>query len=332
MATEADLIVSAFATPPQQDMRAMAQDEYLFAARPVVVGVPYQQYMKPEHQGIASRAFTEAADRLRSPSGSILENFFAKFAKGLHPRSVTLIGFSAGCSFVKRCLDSPDADWIDAVVALDGVHIAKDWKGDALLSEAEPWISFGLRAARDERLLVVANTAIVPSSQQITSTRQSSALLIEQIWERSRQPVQPPVVSVDWELLTAGPPPPAVSITGGLPKATKTFSESPLQSIDQIGNFWALDYGGSIGCDHIYVAWYGQRDIWRALLAPRLNHGAVCKLPPLAGLAEQCLSNRVLIPADVYPATPILATLGPMLGGLLAGTAVGYAFGKAVGR
>jgi hypothetical protein len=312
-------------------MRAMAQDTYLFTERPVVLGVPYQQYMRPEHQGIAASAFGEAANRLRRPNGSILEGFFAKYGKGYHPRSVTLIGFSAGCTFVKRCLEGPDAEWIDAVIALDGVHIAKDWKGDPLLSEADPWVQFGLKAANDERLMVIANTAIIPSSRLITSTRQSSALVYSQVWERARQPVQPPAIGVDWDLMTAGPPPPTISITGGNPKATKTYETSPLGAVDQIGNFWVLDYGGTLGCDHIYVAWYGQRDIWRTFLAPRLNAGQFCKAPSLMGLGAECIPARVFVPEHVYQSEPVLATLGPAIGGLAVGGALGYVFGKALG-
>jgi hypothetical protein len=332
VAAEVDVIVSAFATPPQEGMRALAQDVYLFQNQPIIVDVPYQAYMKPEHRGIAASAFGEAARRLRQPNGSILEGLFRKYAKGYHPKSVTLVSFSAGTTFVEAVLDGPDAEWVDSVVVLDGVHLNRDWKGDLIPAELRPWVNFGVKASRDERLMVLACTNIVPSSQKITPTSESSQAILSALWEQEAASAQMTAVAVDWSLLDQGPPPPPVTVTGGNPKATKTFDVSPLQSVDQIGNAWFLNYGGNLGVDHIYVAWYGQRDIWRTFLAPRLNSGVLCKAPSLAGLgADECLPHRKLVPEDVYKAAPVFGNLGASLGGLAAGTAVGYLFGKVVG-
>jgi hypothetical protein len=331
VATEVDFVVSAFATPPQAGMRALAQDLSLFHDQPLVVDVPYQQYMKPEHRGIAASAFGEAARRLRQPNGSILEGLFRKYAKGYHPRSVTLVGFSAGTTFVEAVLDGPDAEWVDSVIVLDGVHLNRDWKGDIIPAELRPWVNFGLKAARDERMMVLACTDIVPNSRQISPTSVSSGAILDSLWDQARDYAENTAVAIDWSLLDQGPPPPPVTVTGGRPKATKTFDASPLKSVDQIGNSWFLNYGGTLGVDHIYVAWYGQRDIWRTFLAPRLNSGVLCKAPSLAGLGQDCIPHRQLVPENVYEAAPVFGNLGASLGGLAAGTAVGYLFGKVVG-
>jgi hypothetical protein len=332
VAAEVDVIVSAFATPPQEGMRALAQDKSLFHDQPFVLDVPYQQYMRPEHRGIAASAFGEAARRLRQPNGSILEGLLAKYAKGYHPRSVTLVSFSAGTTFLEAVIDGPDADWVDGIVVLDGIHLNRAWDGSIIPSELTPWVNFGRKAARDERLMVVACTNITPSSRQITPTSESSSAIFDALWEQSGSISGTTAVPLDWDLLTRGPPPPAVSVTGGNPRATKTFEQSPLGAVDQVGNAWFLNYGGTLGVDHIYVAWYGQRDIWRSFLAPRLNSGVLCKVPSLAGLGEtECAPNRVLIPQDVYPASPMFGNMGAALGGLAAGVSVGYLFGKIVG-
>jgi hypothetical protein len=129
-----------------------------------------------------------------------------------------------------------------------------------------------------------------------------------------------------------GPPPPSVSIRCGNPATTKEFPESPLLGYDQRGNFWSLDYGGTGGPDHCYVAWYAQRDIWKVLLAPRLNEGIGCRMPDLSGLGrDYCLPNRVLVPEGVYPTGSILEPLLAFVGGMVVGTGAGYLAGRMLG-
>jgi hypothetical protein len=334
MGTPADIIVSAFATPPRDDLRAMAQDLYLFDDKPVIVDVPYHQYMRPEDRGMAAGAFKRAADALTQPDGSILRGLFKRYLKGHDVRSVSVVTFSAGTVFLEKLLKSPDAEHIDSVIVLDGVHLDLDWEGRPWRQEIEPWVSFAHRAAMDERLMVLAHTHIAPRSTKVSSTRESSREILYGVDERLGSEAQwaGQGRAIDLDLLLAGPPPPSLSIRCGNPPTTKEFEESPLLSYDQRGNFWSLDYGGTGGPDHCYVAWYGQRDIWRALLAPRLNQGIGCRMPDLSGLGRAyCLPNRVLVPEGVYPTGSLLAPLAALVGGLAVGTGAGYWAARAIG-
>ena len=332
MPAEVDVIVSAFAAPPRDDIRALAQNVYLFDRQPVILHVPYHQWLKPEDKGMAAGAFSRAAQALRGPDGSILKSLFRRYLKGHDVRSVSVVSFSAGNVFTHNLMKSPDAEWIDSVIVLDGLHLNLDWKEEVIASEIKPWVDFAEKAARDERLMALVHTHITPRSKAVASTERSSRELIYALDSRLGANPQWWGPELDLDLIFRGPPPPGVSIRCGNPATTKVFEESPLLTYDQRGNFWNFDYGGTGGPDHCYVAWYAQRDLWAALLAPRLNGAATCRIPDLSGLgADQCIPNRVLVPEGVYPTGSVLTPLLAMLGGLGVGTAVGYAAGCKLG-
>ena len=117
---------------------------------------------------------------------------------------------------------------------------------------------------------------------------------------------------------------------------TRTWNVMPQPAVRSRGNFWVLDYGGTGPADHIYTAWYAQRDIWRYFLVPRWNVGPKCRYAdmknPVAGygLGAECVPNRVMVPAGVYPTAgwgPLLAALE----GLAVGTSLGYLLGHRIG-
>ena len=333
MAQQRDVIVSAYATPPRDDIRAMAHDLSLFESQPYILDVPYHQWMKPEDRGMAAGPFSRAADAFRRPSGSILEGLFERYLPNIEPRSVALVTFSGGNSFLNKVIKSEkDRDWIDSIIVLDGLAFNKDWQGNPIPQEYNPWLQFARAAADDRRLMVLAHTHIAPLSTRVTSTQVAAEFMLRRLEELAPAP-RVPSTALDWDLLDAGPPPPAVTITGGNPRQTRTYDGPPLAALDEIGNFWSLDYGGTGPTDHIYVAWYAQRDVWRCFLAPRWNAGIGCRMPALAGLGQsqyECEANRVIIPPGTYPTGSFWLQLGATVGGLALGTAAGYLFGRAL--
>jgi hypothetical protein len=338
--TEADVVVSAFATPSSAAQRAIAQDTTFMVGDVVVLGV--DPIMK-EGEILASAGFKRAADQLRDPaSKSILGPLFARRLSGYTPRSVTLVGFSAGNNFLYHVLNGPDLEWVDGVIALDGMVGQKLWDGSWHMPSLNPWIKFAKKAAYDERLFVCSFTNIASHSKQVGSTKATAEFVMDVLSDQVFGTIKNP--SYDLSNLVKGPPPPEVTITVNRPvqqsdgtvknvPITKTWSEMPTPQIQAIGNAWNLDYGGNVEPDHVFQAVYVQRAIWRTMLAARLNSDLRCRIPDLAGLgATTCVPNKVLVPEGVFPTHSALASVGAAIAGLALGGAVGYWATNKLGR
>jgi hypothetical protein len=335
-----DVIVSAFATPPQQSYRALAQDTTLFVHEPLVLGVEPQM---EAGEVLASAGFDRTANALQAqdPQGSILRPLLRRL-KGYSIRSVTLIGFSAGNQFVKRVLATPDAEWVDGVICLDGLTVQKLWNGKLHEPDLKIWGDFAVRAAKDRRLFVNAHTDIASHSKQVTSTAEAAEAVMDYVQERVTGTVWNP--PFDANNLVAGPPPPSVTITVNRPTAqgnvpiTRTWDEMPMPAITAIGNAWSLSYGGNAEPDHVFISRYVQRAIWKTFLAPRFNAGLFCAgtTLPVSGLGQDeepavaCELNRKLVPSGQYPTDPMWPELAAAGAGLAFGIGVGYWFGRKV--
>jgi hypothetical protein len=332
MADPVDVVVSAFATPPESRYRTVAQDPAFFRAAPVIVDVPFAQ--EPGEWN-ASSGFNRSADQLQQQGGgkSILRPLLRR-VRGATIRSVTLIGFSAGNQFLKRVLSLPeDVAILDTVISLDGMVFNNDWQGNIIPSDARPWMEFARLAASDKRMMVVASTDIPAPSKQITSTTGALSYVARELQGPGmRPPHYPPDVPRINDALTAGPPPPAVEMVGYRPNAsggrdaiTRRWETMPLPTIAAFGNFWGLFYGGSNEADHIFIARYAQRAIWRTFLAPRRNAGQQCAIQPLSGLGADGTCERAvnLLPRGAIETESVWPVRALAAGGLIAGIALG---------
>lgn len=327
----ADVIISAFATPPQEKYRLLAQDPSFFNDEPVIVGV------NPEMAAgevLASPGFARTANRLKAlGGGSILKPLLRKLS-GYEIRSVTLVGFSAGNTFLAKVLATDDWRWVDGVVCLDGLTVQKLWDGSWHGPSLEPWARFADDAARDRRLFINAYTHIASHSKQVGSTRESAEAVMDVVSDRVFGVIPNP--RYDMARLTMGPPPPEVTIKAqrGTETISKTWTTMPQPGITAIGNCWNLDYGGNAEPDHIFMSRYVQRAIWHTFLAQRFNEGVHCSLTdlPVAGLGAECAPNKVEVPPGVFPTAPMWPGLTAAGLGLALGTAVGYWAGRRLGE
>lgn len=328
-----DIIVSAFATPPESLYRSLAQDLTLFTRPPLVLDVPPK--MEPG-EVLASPGFARVASeyKRRDPGGSILRPLFKERLSGVTVETVTLIGFSAGNTLLTEILKGPDAQWIDAVITLDGMVGQKLWNGSWHEPSLAPWVDFAAKAAAHQRLFVNAHTTIASHSSQVGSTFDTASAVVTAVAKRMVE--WPAPMNVDLSPLTAGPPPPAVTISSQ--RGTETISRTwdtmpPPDMMEQIGNMWTLGYEGTAEPDHIFIARYVQRAVWRTFLAPRRNGKGqtACTTMPEAprGLgADMCVrSPEVTVPPDTYPTPSNLPVLGSMAAGLAFGAGVGYLLG-----
>lgn len=328
-----DIIVSAFATPPEQRYRALAQDLSLFSQEPKVLDVPPK--MEPG-EVLASPGFARVASsyKSRDPSGSILRPLFRERLAGYKIDTVTLIGFSAGNTFLSEVLKGPDAEWIDAVITLDGMVGQKLYGGSWHEPSLRPWVDFAYKAATNQRLFVNAHTTIASHSSQVGSTYESAGAVVNAVARKFT--TFPVPLATDLAPLTDAPPPPSITISSqrGTEVIERTWENMPWPDmLEQIGNMWTLGYVGTAEPDHIFVARYVQRAIWKTFLAPRRNgqgqRGCTTMPEATRGLgADVCVNSpQVTVPADVYPTPdpwPVLLSAGA---GLVAGTTAGYLLG-----
>lgn len=333
---ERDVIVSAFATPPGKitigsetfSKSAFAQPLEAFIEEPLVVGV---DATVQGSEVFYDKAFSREATRYRDQEGSILRSFLASRVRGIRVRRICLVTFSAGTVFASKVLAGPDASYLDTVMVLDGLHLQKSWEGAAefLSQSIGPWTAYGVRAAQaqDEGagpMLINAHTHIARPAPTVGSTAESARALTAQVAANAPGAAR---TGYDPGVLSEGPPPPAVTLgpKNALPPPARTFeSVEPLAGIG-LGNYHSLDFGGTTGADHAFIAWFVQRGLWRALLAPRWNAGLDCGPPAVSGLGQTfCGPQGIVVPEGTYP-VPEGAAWGWAAAGLAIGGAVGYA-------
>ncbi len=336
MAEERDVVVSAFAVPPQATYREIAMPLGLFAEEPEVVGV---DPLYGEGASSDAAAFGAAADSYRDQDGFILRRLLRQRLRGITVRRIALVGFSAGNTFVGRVLAGSDAPYVDTVIALDGMYGQKLWNGAWHAPSLAPWVNFGVRAAlgaarADGPMMLVSYTHIASHApDKVGSTRESAEEVTAQVRANS-----PGAARIGFSLdeLVAGPPPPAVTITVNRPLGdgrsvpiTRTWDAMPEPGVASRGNYFTLDYGGSNEADHVFQARYVQGALWRAFLVPRWSEPASCPSPLGQDEAGGCVTPGVLAPPSVYQIRPS-HNWPAALAGLALGVTGGYLLGHGI--
>src|SRR5215470_10348083 len=124
-----DVIVGAFSVPPQSRARKLAMPMEQFKDEPHLIGLggigsetwmgPTDTERKPREPWGGTPFAREAAMYREKGGGgtSVLKGLLGSQAKGVDVRRICVIGFSAGGTFVKAVLDSPeDRKMIDVVI------------------------------------------------------------------------------------------------------------------------------------------------------------------------------------------------------------------------
>lgn len=204
-----------------------------------------------------------------APYGGGVRAMIAKYAPGVTPLRVGLLGFSASCQGVAQVLSSSDGGRVDAVVAVDGIHVGYLDKVKHVLNPAgmKPWLDFAALAANNERLFLDSYSSVVPPYASTTETA-------NWLWEK---------LTSNTEAYAADTPVPeinvpATSVHVGVPPATTPYS------IDYPAPPWKAKRrrGGLImvGCtdldpqgyaDHIYQGSRMLPVLLAAVLAERWN-------------------------------------------------------------
>lgn len=194
---------------------------------------------------------------------SPLRAILAKYAPGIAPYRVAVLGFSASCQGVAALLGSKDGGYLDAAVAIDGVHTGLPVTAAAMT----PWFNFGKLALVNERLLVVTHSSVVPPNY--ASTTQTAKFLWDTLTGKSAPFSSPPVPNLDIA---------PTSVFVGVPPAIKPYTvqydvpkAQPARRADGlvILGFDNADPAGY--ADHIYQAKAVLPAVLVKLLAARWN-------------------------------------------------------------
>lgn len=307
---ERDVIISAFATPPQEEQRAIAQPTELFKDEPLLIdlaGIGSDVWMGPTDTKRAPREpwggtpFAREAAMYRQKSGgdSVLAGLLASKARGVTPRRICLVGFSAGGTFVANVLKSAtDRAMVDVVILLDALMVSRSPAG-FIPQALQPWAAYGAKAifagirsergtgARDPFLgpVFVSTHTNIKQSKALeamvgNTTSSTDAVMDASAKAASELPEyeggSPKHIETNFGNLVqhfpAGSFPLTIGPSQGVPGPAKTWTSMPMPLIKAAwGNFYDLDYGGTTAADHVLQAWRVQRACWHTFLVPRWN-------------------------------------------------------------
>lgn len=152
-----DVIISAFATPPQKRAREIAQPLDRFRNRPKLIGLggigsnvfrlPTDTKSAPREPWGGKPFSREAAMYRSKGGGSVLQGLLNSQARGIEVGRIAIIGFSAGGTFLHEILKSEqDRKMVDVCLVLDGVHVARIPNGRFIEQSLDPWVQFAAQA------------------------------------------------------------------------------------------------------------------------------------------------------------------------------------------
>jgi len=245
---------------------------------------------------------------------SPVRGILAKYAPGVTPLRIGLLGFSASCAGVAAVLASGDGGNIDVAYACDGIHVGyvdpSKPGGEMKVAGLQPWLNFGALAVANERLFVISHSSVVPQTPEgkFYASTTETANYIWTTLTSSDDPnaAQPPVPELSIPETTV-----SSSVNG--PKRTVVYPAPPYKRRNRddgliIYGMSNLDkYAGTT--DHVYQAQHVMPAVLAQVVARRWNEvdpkalGQTCFLgaPPahpsdffVLGQGAQCAKSVVL--------------------------------------
>jgi hypothetical protein len=213
----------------------------------------------PDNWGQALAGFNFA-----SPAQSIAD----KYAPGTKVLRVAYLGFSASCQGVAQALASGDGGKIDAVLAIDGLHVGyqdgKRVNGPNPLS-MKPWMEFAKRAVANITLFVDTHSSVVPPAY--ASTTETANYLWNQLTNASPAAAVPQVPDLSI-------PPTSVTTSVNGPTRTVDYPAPQWQPPKRFAGFVILgcnDLDPTGTTDHVYQGKYVLPLAITQFLAARWN-------------------------------------------------------------
>lgn len=217
-----------------------------------------------------------------------------RYAPGIRPQRVALVGFSQGCRGPRAMLKTKDGRRIDSVIACDGIHaqFAPGSKTRIDPSYLAAWTAFARMASDGSRLAGISTSAIVPNYPTVSTTATS-----DWIWREATglltAEVQSPVPEI---MLSQRFDPPVVypaGKSGELSWPETSYDAAPIMQVRNQGGLWVLNYGDLDPTghnDHLLQAHHVLPMMLTSLLAERWNRIApsegICVLSGAAGVDD----------------------------------------------
>lgn len=141
---------------------------------------PIRRELAASKQPFVLYALTLGLDKSYAPpfSGSgLFGRLVEDIARAVSARSgrparadkIALTAWSAGFEGIRALLHQPDAQGVDALVLIDGLHAPRG--GDAMATRLTPFVAFAERAARKQAFMVVTHSSIdTPGYASTTET------------------------------------------------------------------------------------------------------------------------------------------------------------------
>jgi len=175
--------------------------------------------------------------------GRPLAGLLAKYAPGIRPARVAILGFSQGCRGPRAMLRSQDGRRIDTCLTFDGVHaqFKKGSKTDIDPGYLTAYAAFARMAAEGSRLFVDTTSSIKPPYPTVSTTQTSDWLWREatgSIDATAQNPLPDAAIQQEFN-------PPLVypaGQAGTLVWPATTYEVAPLYEFRNQGAFWVLNY------------------------------------------------------------------------------------------
>lgn len=247
---EYDVVITVFACSTEAPCSVWAND--FFKEPPLVISIP----------GAGSSAFRTECQQL-AKTGDIFDAAVKKFKplmKDVKVRRRILVTFSAGWNFADELFRyEAELNKLDCFVLLDGCHTK-------LLSN---WQKYADRAAAGKCIFIMAHTEIIPTFVSTTVT--NSNLFTQSLLIKNETSLTVPEYILNAELPAEGVMIRLAAIkdskTGKItsPAVNTLFKKDTLKEAFTHGKIVRLAYSGNDRPDHVYIAWFVSKRIWKWL-------------------------------------------------------------------
>ena len=246
--TKRDVIITVFANSTQSPYELWAK-EY-FSEPPIILTVP-------GNGGSDFRAHAQAWAKTGDCFRAALKQLKPEY-KDVEIGRRGLITFSVGWSFFDVLGKFPnEIEDLDAYLLLDGCHT----------NDLKSWTELAVRAAKLDSFMTMVHTQIKPPFISTTETNNKIFNQAKSIIEAdSTVPLvetELPEYISNTELANSI----TISLGGspGLNAIKKTWNKDPLISYKNLGNLTLLELSGIDRPDHVFVAWYSSKKVFRML-------------------------------------------------------------------
>lgn len=232
-----DVIITVYSCSKQAPCSKWAKE--FFTEAPLLVNVPVGQFRSKAIQ------WARTGDLFKAAVKDILKQDIEIGKRGL-------VTFSLGWIFADELVKfKAERERLDAYILLDGCHT----------SVLDSWCQYADIPASGNAFMVMAHSSIKPPYISTTTT---NSKIFQHAESGSAENIETPDFITNATLPENG-----ITIylvkSGSLPAISRKWTKDPLISAKSAGNLVKLHYSGNDRPDHVYIAWYVSKRLWKWL-------------------------------------------------------------------